>query len=102
MKSIPHPDEEPQAVSTKEREPSINEVASMIAQTLGETEPIALQQLQRIVWALGRTQSRQLFEQTIQIEENGGLMLQNGSRRRTPGGVFFHLAYTTDQPKEGR
>jgi PHAX RNA-binding domain len=102
MQSIPHPDEEPQAVSTKEREPSINEVASMIAQTLGETEQIARQQLQRIVWALGRTQSRQLFEQTIQIEEHGGLMLQNGSRRRTPGGVFFHLAYTTGQPKEGR
>lgn len=102
MEPIPHPDEKLQAVSIKEQEPSIHEVASMIAQTLGETEHVALQQLQRIVWALGRTQSRQLLEQTIQIEENGGIMLQDGSRRRTPGGVFFHLAYTTGQPKEGR
>jgi len=55
-----------------------------------------------IVRALVRTQSRQLLEQTWQIEANGGLMLPDHSRRRTPGGVFFHLAYTTGQPKEGR
>lgn len=102
MEPILHSDEEPQAASIKEREPSVNEVASMIAQTLGETEHIALQQLQRIVWALGRTQSRQLLKQTLQIEEHGGIMLQDGSRRRTPGGAFFHLAYTIGQPKEGR
>ena len=102
MEPIPHPDEKLQAVSIKEQEPSIHEVASMIAQTLGETEHVALQQLQRIVWALGRTQSRQLLEQTIQIEENGGIMLQDGSRRRTPGGVFFHLAYTIGKTKSGQ
>ena len=32
----------------------------------------------------------------------GGMMLRDGSRRRTPGGIFFHLAYTTGRPKEGR
>ena len=102
MEPIPHPDEESQAVSIKEQEPSIHEVASVIAQTLGETEHVALHQLQRIVWALGQTQSRHLLEQTLQIEEHGGIFLQDGSRRRTPGGVFFHLAYTAGQPQEGR
>ena len=102
MEAVPHPDEESQARSIKEQEPSINETASMLAQTLGETEYVALHQLRRIVWALGQTQSRHLLEQTLQIEEHGGIMLQDGSRRRTPGGVFFHLAYTTGQPKEGR
>jgi hypothetical protein len=29
------------------------------------------------------------------------MMLHDGSRRRTPGGVFFHLVYTTGQPLEG-
>ena len=29
-------------------------------------------------------------------------MLPDGSRRRTTGGLFFHLAFTTGVPKEGR
>jgi len=105
MEQVPQPDVQPQAVTLQEpveREPSVHETALIIAQALGETEQVALQQVQRIVWALGRTQSRHLLEQTLQIEENGGMMLRDGSRRRTPGGIFFHLAYTTGQIKEGR
>src|SRR6185295_8528851 len=100
METIPQPEMMPQSVQIQE--PSVNETALMIAQTLGETEQTACQQVQRIVWALGRTQSHQLLEQTLQIEQNGGIMLRDGSRRRTPGGVFFHLAFTIGQPKEGR
>src|SRR5207247_2619716 len=37
-----------------------------------------------------------------QIEEHGGEMLPDGSRRRTPGGIFFNLVYTIGQPKRGR
>jgi hypothetical protein len=110
MDNIPQPDAVPQAVSIKEhleaeqaeQEPSVHETARIIATTLGETEQVAQQQIQRIVWALGRTVARRLLEQTLQIEENGGIMLRDKSRRRTPGGIFFHLAYTTGQPKEGR
>lgn len=105
MDSVPQPDIQPQAVSIEEqaeREPSVNETARMIASALGETEQVAQQQIQRIVWALGRTAARKLLEQTLQIEQDGGMMLRDGSRRRTPGGIFFHLAYTTGKPKEGR
>ena len=105
MDTIPQPDEQPQAVSITEQaeqEPSVHETARMIASALGETEQVAQQQIQRIVWALGRTAARRLLKQTLQIEQDGGMMLRDGSRRRTPGGVFFHLAYTTGQPKEGR
>ena len=88
--------------SQQQTEPSVHEVTSMITQVLGETEPAAQEQIQRIVWALGQTAAQEILEQTLQIEHNGGMMLQNSSRRRTPGGVFFHLAYTTGQPLQGR
>lgn len=95
------PKQEKQA-SQQEAEPSVQQTALMIAQTLGETGQAVRQQIQRIVWALGPTAAQSMLEQTLQIEQNGGMMLRNGSRRRTPGGVFFHLVYTTGQPQEGR
>lgn len=39
---------------------------------------------------------------TLQTEENDGLMLPDESRRRTPGGVFFYLAYTVGKKKNGK
>src|SRR5437588_3573899 len=102
MDIVPQPEMIPQSMQIQEQEPSVHKTALMIAQTLGETEQAAHQQIQRIVWALGGTQSRHLLEQTLQIEQNGGIMLRDGSRSRTPGGVFFHLAFTTGQPEEGR
>jgi hypothetical protein len=85
-----------------EREPSQEEVAAMIADKLGETDEWPRRNITIIVRALGRTQSHQLLEQTLEIEANGGMMLPDNSRRRTPGGVFFHLAYMTGQPKPGK
>jgi len=84
------------------REPSPLETAASIADQLQETEEGARKQIIHIVWALGRTQARALLQQTQEIEASGGIPVPNGSRRRTPGGVFFHLAYTTGVPKDGR
>merc|ERR1719361_2316918 len=33
----------------------------------------------------------ELFSKTKSIEAAGGMMIKNGDRRRTPGGVFLHL-----------
>jgi hypothetical protein len=88
--------------STTEREPSHYETAMLIADRLGETEEGAQTQLVRIVGALGRTQARALLEETLRIEEGGGMLLPNGSRRRTIGGIYFHLAYTKGIPKPGK
>ena len=33
----------------------------------------------------------ELFQKTQKIESEGGMMIKNGARRRTPGGVFLHL-----------
>jgi hypothetical protein len=77
-------------------------VATMIADRLGETRIGPRVQIKRIVQVLGRSQARALLEETLRVEENGGIMLPDGSRRRTPGGVFFYLAHTKGQPKPGR
>jgi len=86
----------------QKREPSPYETAMQIADQLGETVEGARKQLVRIVMALGRTQARALLSETLQIEENGGMMVPDGSRRRTIGGIYFHLAYTKGIPKEGK
>jgi hypothetical protein len=78
------------------------ETATIIADALGETAFSARAQITRIVRALGRTQSRELLAKTLEIETNGGVMLPDNSRRKTPGGIFFHLAYTTGKPKPGK
>src|SRR6266571_7996214 len=85
-----------------ERKPSQAEVAAMIADELGETEESVRKKIVAIVYALGRRQSRQLLTHALQIEEHGGEMLPDGSRRRTVGGIFFNLASTIGQPKRGR
>jgi hypothetical protein len=59
---------------------------------LGETSPPVFFRLHLVVRALGAPRVITLLKQTIAIEEQGGLMVLNGSRRRTPGGVFFQLA----------
>src|SRR5437763_6648260 len=74
----------------------------MIAEQLGETGEDQRKQILHIVWVLGRTQARALLQQTLDIETKGGMMLPDNSRRRTPGGAYFFLAYTTGQPKPGK
>jgi len=47
--------------------------------------------LHQILAVLGPDHTAQLLTQTLEVEAAGGLMVRNGTRRRTPGGVFFHL-----------
>jgi hypothetical protein len=45
-----------------------------------------------IVKHLGLEFAQEILQQTLNIEAEGGMMLADGSRRCTPGGVFFYLA----------
>jgi len=67
-----------------------------IAAQLSETERGPLGQVGRVVGRLGVDRARAFLARTQEIEAAGGLMLPDGSRRRTPGGVFFHLVRADD------
>ncbi len=65
--------------------------ARAIAQALGETAPTPCGQIERMVQCCGAEQALAWLSAAQQIEANGGMRTRNGSRRRTPGGVFFYL-----------
>ncbi len=65
-----------------------------IAAALGETAHGPLGKVGRVVGRLGAERARAFLVQAQEIEAGGGVMLPDGSRRRTPGGVFFHLVRT--------
>ncbi|XP_077449563.1 phosphorylated adapter RNA export protein isoform X2 [Stigmatopora argus] len=47
--------------------------------------------IQRVVRVLGAKKAIDLLGQTATLEENGGVYTVDGSRRRTPGGVYLNL-----------
>jgi len=52
----------------------------------------------RVVQILGRPAAIRLFEEARQIENHdGGILTADGSRRRTPGGVFLYLLRNDDE-----
>lgn len=63
-----------------------------LAAQLGETDEEPIQLLTAVVENCGVDFARQLLQETVEIEAQGGLMIKNGERRRTTGGVFFYLA----------
>lgn len=66
-------------------------LAEQIAEQLQETEPIPRQQILNVIDLCGAEFAQNMLAETIQLEGDGGLMLPDGSRRRTIGGVFFYL-----------
>jgi len=66
-------------------------LAAEIATALGETVPDPMEQIARAVDCLGAERVRAFLAQVQDIEAAGGRMLPDGSRRRTPGGLFFLL-----------
>jgi hypothetical protein len=64
----------------------------MIARQLDETNPAALKQMELIVRHVGAEAALAFLQETVAVEAQGGMMLPDGSRRRTPGGVYLYLA----------
>jgi hypothetical protein len=80
--------------------PEPRAIAATIAQELGETQPVPVAQIRRIVQRLGPEAALAFLQEAQQIEAQGGLMLPDGSRRRTPGGVFFFLVRQRISPED--
>lgn len=67
------------------------ELALEVIERLNETTEPARQQIEALVYHCGSELVTQTLQDALQIEAEGGMMTENGRRRRTPGGVFFHL-----------
>ncbi|VDK74105.1 unnamed protein product [Litomosoides sigmodontis] len=70
---------------------SIVELAERIVTALGERNG---KFLQSVILEIGEEKALELFEATRGIEASGGMMIADGTRRRTPGGVFMTLFKT--------
>ncbi len=53
-----------------------------------------------IIEQIGAARAQALLQQTLAVEADGGLLVRNGKRRRTPGGVFFKLAKDATTPEQ--
>lgn len=62
-----------------------------ITQQLGETAKQARGMIWRIVHECGAEQALEWLREAQEIEAHGGMLTEDGERRRTPGGVFFRL-----------
>ncbi len=67
------------------------QLARQLADQLSERDPTPLKQIRRILHTLGPERTQALVTQALEIEANGGMLLPDGSRKRTLGGVFFRL-----------
>uniref|UniRef100_A0A8C7AML2 Phosphorylated adapter RNA export protein n=3 Tax=Neovison vison TaxID=452646 RepID=A0A8C7AML2_NEOVI len=56
--------------------------------------------IMRVVRIIGNKKAIELLMETAEVEQNGGLFIMNGSRRRTPGGVFLNLLKNTPSISE--
>ena len=66
--------------------------AQELARTLGETKRGIIRKIELLIELMGEEFVEAVFEETLQVEAEGGLMTNAGDRRRTFGGVFFFLA----------
>jgi hypothetical protein len=66
-------------------------IAQQLAAQLGETEKPPRAQIRRIVQTIGPERTRAFVEQALEVQASGGMLLPDGSRKRTLGGVFFRL-----------
>lgn len=59
-----------------------------IVETLNESNEALVQQ---VIAVIGVERTQTFFQRTQAVEAAGGLLTASEKRRRTPGGVFFHL-----------
>ncbi|CAL7945806.1 unnamed protein product [Xylocopa violacea] len=74
------------------------DVATDITAKLSEKKDLLIR---RIVDIIGKEKAIDFFQKTKKIEEGGGMLIMNGSRRRTAGGVYLWLVKNDEHiPRE--
>ena len=58
--------------------------------------------LTKVLRTLGMDRTTAILAETLQCEANGGMLTKDGTRRRTPGGVFFQLVKQQATQQERR
>ncbi len=79
-------------MSEKEEKQQHKQIANEIIAKLGEKEPKPVKQIHTIVEMCGPEFAQTLMQDTLKVEADGGMLISSGQRRRSIGGVFFHLA----------
>lgn len=74
--------------------PPAEEVEALVAEISQKLSEDNVEQLTTAVNIIGLERARSCLQKAIEIEENGGMMIISGKRRRTPGGVFFYMVRT--------
>ena len=86
----PAPEDAP-AAPEPAPDPALLQVVDDIAAQLGEIDDEPRATILRAVVRLGADAALALLGEALAVEAGGGMWLGDGSRRRTPGGVFFYL-----------
>ncbi|XP_045501682.1 phosphorylated adapter RNA export protein [Colias croceus] len=72
----------------------LESIASEIAEKLAEEKKDLIA---RIVEVLGASKAIEIYKETQTVEADGGMLVMNGTRRRTSGGVYFFLLKRDDE-----
>src|SRR3712207_240278 len=73
------------------RKQKYTQLTQQIAAQLGETEKTPLAQIRRILQTIGSERTQAFVDHALAVEASGGMLVPDGSRKRTRGGVFFRL-----------
>lgn len=75
----------------REQQRAFARAVEEIATALGETEPRSRATIERSVAVLGIEAAQALRHEVETLETQGGMLTADGTRRRTPGGIYLYL-----------